>query len=175
MNRKQENIANHILSLSNNKIDFDMAKMEWELDEVILTISFGRCPCGMMIKERCYIKHKENGNKTYVGHFCARDFMGINANDIVFGLKTIQQNPLAQPNDALIEYAKEKGFLFDNHEYQRGEMGFIQRILENMIVQYLPNYIADPYRHDESESEHSGYSGELDELEDSGYSSDDIN
>jgi hypothetical protein len=86
------------------------------------------CPCGQEIKEHCYIENIKNGKTTYVGNVCINRFMEINTGSLFDGLKRIRNNPSANVNSALIEYAKTKGYL---HE---GEYKFL---LETMRMRKL--------------------------------------
>lgn len=76
-----------------------------------------KCPCGQEIKEHCYIENKKNGNKTYVGNVCINRFLEISTGTLFDGLKRIRNDISANPNQALIEYANDKGYLFDK-EYE---------------------------------------------------------
>lgn len=113
------NLKKHILSLSVERIDFDKAKKEWELDEVVITEGFDQCPCGKKdIKEHCYLKNKLNGKQTFVGNVCVRQFMEINVGQLFQSLKRIQKNDKAKPNKGLIDYAMKKGHLYGDNEYK---------------------------------------------------------
>ncbi|WP_336657619.1 hypothetical protein [Enterobacter hormaechei] len=65
------------------------------------------------IKEHCYIENKKNGNTTYVGNVCINRFLNISTGTLFEGLKRIKKNIHANPNLALIEYANDKGYLYD--------------------------------------------------------------
>lgn len=153
-----ENLKNHILPLSENKIDFQEAKKEWKLHRIVKTEKFGKCPCSKEIKEHCYIKNKHNGNITHVGNVCLRQFMDINTNILFSGLKRIQTNNKAKPNVSLIEYAKNMGYLYGDNEYKflysikgKRELSekqvqwllFInRRILKAIVVNSLPEDVS---------------------------------
>lgn len=94
----------HILerSIADN---FNDAKLEWVLDRIMLTTSFGRCPCGKQIKEHCYLRNQKNEKTTWVGNVCVRRFMNIDSRHLFTGLKKILENNSATPNTTLIEYA----------------------------------------------------------------------
>lgn len=114
-----ENLKNHILPLSEEKSSFEAAKKEWELDHVMITEEFGKCPCSHPIKEHCYMKNKINGNCTYVGNVCVRRFMDIDTGNLFSGLARIKKNgPKTKPNFAVIEYAHQKGYLHGHNEYE---------------------------------------------------------
>ncbi|MDE1467973.1 hypothetical protein [Aurantiacibacter sp. D1-12] len=107
----------HILPLSQAGI-FDVAKTEWNLVAVEISEEWDTCPCGQDIKEHCYIENKLTGSKTYVGNVCINRFIGIDTGTLFDGLKRISNDPEANPNIAVIEYAWERGFLFGEDEYR---------------------------------------------------------
>lgn len=148
------NLKAHILPLSEEKFDFNLAKLEWELDYVVFTIEFGQCPCSQRIKEHCHLRNKINGNTTHVGNICVERFMGIDAGQLFNGLRKIRNNPEAPPNRDLIEYALARGYLYGDNEYdflrnvvnkrrlsekQKQWLTFInRRIIEQIVVRELP-------------------------------------
>lgn len=107
-----QNLKNHILPLSEEKINFEVAKSEWMLDHVMITEEFGKCPCSHPIKEHCYMKNKINGKCTYVGNICVRRFMDIDTGNLFSGLARIQKKDTSKPNLAVIEYAQQRRNLF---------------------------------------------------------------
>jgi hypothetical protein len=48
-----------------------------------------------------------------VGNVCVNQFIGIDTGTLFDGLKRIRDNPKANPNAAVINYAEERGFLYD--------------------------------------------------------------
>jgi len=111
-----ERLKEHILSLSVSD-NFDLARTEWNLHSIEISDEMDKCPCGQEIKEHCYIENKKNGNKTYVGNVCINRFLEISTGTLFDGLKRIRNDISANPNQALIEYANDKGYLFDK-EYE---------------------------------------------------------
>lgn len=105
-------LKEHILELSNSD-NFEKAIGEWVLESVEISDEFDNCPCGQQIKEHCYIRNTLNGNHTYVGNKCIKKFLGKDTGTLFDGLKRIKNNTSANANEAVIEYANEKGFLFD--------------------------------------------------------------
>lgn len=153
MRRKNfEYLKKHILPLSDEKSDFDIAKTEWILDHIYKTV--GKCPCSQRIIEHCYIKNFKNGNMTFVGNICVQRFMAIDARKLFAGLRKIENNPKVKPNRDLIEYANQKGYLYGDHEYrflkniqnwkilserQEGWLWKInRRIINKIVVKNLP-------------------------------------
>lgn len=107
-----EKLKEHILPLSEAD-NFMQAKNEWKLSYIDLREELDQCPCGHTIKEICYIKNILNGKHTYVGNVCINKFLNIEANNIFTGLKRIKKDNSANPNEALIEYAWKRGYLFE--------------------------------------------------------------
>jgi len=107
-----ERLKAHILPLSKAK-DFESARTEWKLVAVEISDEFDNCPCGQEIKEHCYIENTRTGNKTYVGNVCINRFIGIDTGNLFDGLKRIAEAEIANANEDVIEYANERGFLFD--------------------------------------------------------------
>lgn len=151
-----EYLKNHILPLSENKSDFNLAKTEWTLDHIYRTTHSGQCPCTKKgIIEHCYIRNTINGNMTFVGNVCVRKFMEIDTGKLFSGLKKLQDNEKAKPNRDLIEYAMQKGYLHGLNEYQflkniemcrnltekqQRWLCFInRRIIQATVVRQLPN------------------------------------
>lgn len=118
MSHNVENLKRHILPLSQAS-SFDAAIREWDLVSVEITEETDRCPCGQEIKEHCYIRNRVTGSQTYVGNVCINRFMHMETNALFQGLKRIRDDPKANANVAVIEYARENGFLFEN------EYGFL--------------------------------------------------
>ncbi|POA17266.1 hypothetical protein C1886_22755 [Pseudomonas sp. FW300-N1A1] len=111
-----ERLRAHILDLSVAS-NFDQARLEWKLDAVEVSEEFDQCPCGKEIKEHCYILNFRNGNKTYVGNVCIDRFLGIDTGNLFDGLRRISLDPTANANADVVEYAWEKGYLFNEEEY----------------------------------------------------------
>lgn len=152
-----EKLKKHIFELSVEKKDFDKVKEEWNLDRVYISTELSKCPCGVQIKEHCYIKNKFNEKTTYVGNVCVKQFMKIDAGSLFAGLKKIERNNNAVPNLVLTNHANEKGYLYDAREYnflidmqkskrrsnaQKQWLYKInRRILKQITVQHVPNQI----------------------------------
>lgn len=112
MEHNFERLKAHILPLSKAK-DFETARTEWRLVAVEISNEFDNCPCGQEIKEHCYIENSRTGHKTYVGNVCINRFIGIDTGTLFDGLKRIAEDDKANANEDVIEYANERGFLFD--------------------------------------------------------------
>ncbi len=111
-NHNFERLKQHILALSKSAT-FEAARIEWKLESVEVSDEWDHCPCGQEIKEHCYLMNILTGKKTYVGNVCVNRFIGIDTGNLFDGLKRIKDNPQANANLAVIEYAEERGFLFD--------------------------------------------------------------
>lgn len=151
-----EKLRNHILKLS-SATNFDDAKEEWSLYQVHISHDFGRCPCGVAIKEHCFLKNVKNGKQTHVGNVCVKNFMGIDSESLFSGLRRLRSNTLSKPNTAVIEYARKAGYLYGKNEYDylmeikrkrklsEKQKHWVQkinrRILENIIVNRVPDQI----------------------------------
>jgi hypothetical protein len=112
MEHNFERLKAHILPLSKAGA-FDIAKTEWKLVSVEISDDFDNCPCGQEIKEHCYIENIYTGHATYVGNVCINRFIGIDTGTLFDGLKRIAEDETANANKDVIEYANERGFLFD--------------------------------------------------------------
>lgn len=112
MEHNFERLKAHILPLSKAR-DFETARTEWRLVAVEISDDFDNCPCGQEIKEHCYIENVLTKNNTYVGNVCINRFIGIDTGTLFDGLKRIAGDDTANANEDVIEYANERGFLFD--------------------------------------------------------------
>ncbi|MEJ5174583.1 hypothetical protein [Erwinia sp. MYb416] len=108
-----EKLKGHILSLSESD-DFEVAKREWVLNSIEISEKEAYCPCGQKIKEHCFITNKLNNNATCVGSICMHKFLEIPTRTLFLGLRKIKKNTSSNANLSLIEYAKEKGFIYNN-------------------------------------------------------------
>ena len=111
-----ERLKGHIIPLSTS-MDFNVARTEWDLIGVEISEEFDNCPCGKEIKEHCFIRNRTTGNQTYVGNVCINRFMGITTGSLFDGLKRIAKDLSANANDAVIEFAHARGYLFGSKEY----------------------------------------------------------
>lgn len=95
---------------------FDEAKKEWELDHIEYHRAWNKCICDHDIKELCFIRNILNNNKTIVGNVCIYTFMDMDVRSIFSSLKKIISEIASRPNDALIEYAYNKKWIYENEE-----------------------------------------------------------
>lgn len=151
MRRKNfQYLKEHILPLSVAS-EFNEAKLEWELDYIMVTQDFGTCPCSQPIKEHCYLRNNKNGNTTYVGNICLKRFMEIDATKVFAAIKRVLEDRSSRPNRDLIEYANRIGHLYGPKEYNflqnikhkrnlsEKQLGWLlrinRRIVEGIVVQ----------------------------------------
>ena len=111
-----ERLKAHILPLSVSQ-NFHSARAEWDLMFVEISDEPDHCPCGQQIFEHCYIRNRLTGRETYVGNVCINRFLGIDTGNLFDGLKRIREDPSANANESVIEYAQKNGFLFER-EYR---------------------------------------------------------
>lgn len=116
MASNRERLEEHIVARSEAD-DFNAARVEWSLVHIEYHEDWDNCPCGKDIKELCYIRNEKNGQQTYVGNVCIKNFMGISTGNLFDGLRRIIADPEANANEDLIRYAKRMGFLYDDTEY----------------------------------------------------------
>ena len=111
MSHNRQALAAHIVELSEAET-FDEAVDEWDFTAIEFVEEGDHCPCGQHIHEQCFITNRHNGNTTYVGNVCINRFMGMDTKTLVAGLHRIQRDECANPNEAVIEYANARGYLF---------------------------------------------------------------
>lgn len=116
MEHSFERLKQHILPLSQAQ-GFAEARLEWRLIAVEVSDEFDNCPCGKEIKEHCYIQNQFTGNSTYVGNVCINRFIGIDTGNLFEGLKRIAADSKANANEDLINFAHERGYIFEK-EYK---------------------------------------------------------
>lgn len=116
MASNRERLEEHILDLSEAD-DFNSARVEWSLVHIEFHHEWDQCPCGKDIKELCHIRNDKNGETTYVGNVCVKNFMGISTGNLFAGLRRIIDDPEANTNEDLIRYAKRMGYLYSDKEY----------------------------------------------------------
>ena len=85
-------------------------------------------PVGKRFKEHCYIQNTVTGHETYVGNVCINRFIGIDTGNLFAGLRRIATDETANANTDVIEYANERGFLYDK------EYDFLLRTRLNRVL-----------------------------------------
>nr|WP_075518800.1 hypothetical protein [Moritella viscosa]SHO01271.1 Putative uncharacterized protein [Moritella viscosa] len=122
-----ELLKEHIIKLSVSDV-YAHAINEWTPFRIEVNDYWDTCPCGQEIKEMCFIKNTKNGNETYVGNVCINRFMGINMQLAFDGYKRISKDKDKKPNSALIAFANDNGYIFEN------EYIFLQQIKNKRSV-----------------------------------------
>jgi hypothetical protein len=117
MDHDRKKLEAHILSLSRAR-GFSSACAEWDLAGIEVSEEFDNCPCGQQIKEHCFIRNRVTGHETFVGNVCVNNFMGMSTSTLFDGLKRVRDDHNARPNEALIEHAFAKGYLYGETEYE---------------------------------------------------------
>lgn len=112
MSGNDELLKAHIMSLSLAD-DYLNAKKEWTLVDIEYDENGDHCPCGHKIKEKCYIHNRFTNKDTYVGNICINKFLGIDTGKAFAGLKQIIENNYKIPNEDLIGWAYELGYIDD--------------------------------------------------------------
>lgn len=106
-------LRNHILGLSQSD-NWDNAKHEWKLVRVEIHNNLAcNCPCGQAINELCYLENEFTKAETYVGNVCVNRFLEIDTGNLFDGLKRILKDTANHPNDDVIDYAAENGYLHE--------------------------------------------------------------
>lgn len=115
MSSSNNKLIDHVISLSSATTKAE-AFLEWELDYIESSSFLEKCPCGVNIKDICYIKNIVNGNKTFVGNECIKIFTSLSDTKNIFeGLKRIKTSLDNAANRALVSYARKRGYI---NEYE---------------------------------------------------------
>lgn len=102
------------------------AKLEWILDHVYDDNEFQTCLCGHYpIKEICVLKNTLNRRNATVGNCCVKKFMeNIDSDSLFKGAKKIKKDAGKSINEALLNYAKERGWINDwEHKFYKNIIG----------------------------------------------------
>jgi hypothetical protein len=98
-------LIKEITNLSYQK-NWNDAKLEWNLTEIIESEDEETCLCGHYpIKELCVLVNKINQNNVTVGNCCVKKFIGINSNKIFEALKKLKKKIDKSLNPEAIQYA----------------------------------------------------------------------
>ncbi len=88
MTTNEQTLRREITLMSADRTDWEITKMEWELDKIHLGVE--RCLCGHNpIKEICTLKNKYNQKLAIVGNCCVKKFMGIDTGTMFDVLKRV--------------------------------------------------------------------------------------
>lgn len=134
------NLFKGIIELSVNK-QWELAKKEWYVKEIILE-SNGKCLCGKYpIRERVYIHNQNNLNKALVGNCCINKFFEDSKYNKVFN--ALKKNKL---NKILIEKSYEEQiiipteYIFLIDVYRKRSLSLKQQNWFNSLKRRIINY-----------------------------------
>ena len=133
MSSKFAKLKAHIISLSNSK-SFYSAKNEWVLKDFELNEEWDKCPCGNEIKELCHLENRLNGNTTYVGNVCVKQFLELDTGNVFSGLRKINQDIYANANRDLIVHAYECGYIYEREYHFLMETRLKRNLSEKQIA-----------------------------------------
>lgn len=115
-------LTKEIVALSDAKV-WDVAKLEWTLEEVYEAETPDRCLCGHFpIIEICVLRNKINRNTAIVGNSCVKKFIGLPSDKIFQAVKRVRKDIVKSLNKEAVQHAFvhgwinewERGFYFDN-------------------------------------------------------------
>ena len=108
-----DKLTENIISLSSSKI-WDVAKLEWKLDEVYEAEEHEACLCGHFpIKDICMLKNKLNNNSAVVGNCCVKRFIGLPSDKIFQAIKRVRKDNKKSLNIEAVDHAYKKGWIND--------------------------------------------------------------
>jgi len=100
-----------ILKRSEAKV-WDIAKLEWKLNEIYEAEEPETCLCGHFpIIEICILQNKQNAQFATVGNFCVKKFIGLPSNLIFQAVKRVRKDNQKSLNTEAIKHAYEKGWI----------------------------------------------------------------
>ncbi|NTW87618.1 MAG: hypothetical protein HGB26_00490 [Desulfobulbaceae bacterium] len=104
-------LTQEIILQSQAKI-WDIAKHEWELDEIYEADEPETCLCGHFpIIEICILKNKINFNMAIVGNCCVKKFIGLPSDLIFQAVKRVRKDNQKSLNSESLYYAYKKGWI----------------------------------------------------------------
>ena len=104
-------LTEEIISLSNSD-NWDLAKLEWKLDEIYEAEDPDTCLCGHFpIVEICVLVNKLNGHSTIVGNSCVKKFLGLSSDKIFQAIKRVRKDNTKALNSESIQYAFDRQWL----------------------------------------------------------------
>lgn len=105
------NLTQEIISLSQSKV-WDLAKLEWGLDQIFEAEEPEECLCGHYpIIEICILRNKLNGKFASVGNCCVKKFIGLPSDLIFQAVKRVRKDNEKSLNAEAINYAFNKGWI----------------------------------------------------------------
>ena len=93
-------------------MNWDAAKLEWQLAEVYEADEPETCLCGHFpIIEICVLSNSVNGNTATVGNCCVKKFIGLPSDKIFQAVKRVRKDNEKSLNAEAIQYAFEKNWI----------------------------------------------------------------
>lgn len=108
-----ERLKKHILSLSEEKRDWEVARKEWiQWRHTASEQGTMTCPCGYApIINLCFIKNTINHKETFVGCVCYHKFSGFDVLRVAACLKRIRKDLSKAANEELIKLSLDVGVI----------------------------------------------------------------
>jgi hypothetical protein len=104
-------LTEEILKRSQSDV-WDMAKLEWKLNEIYEAEEPETCLCGHVpIIEICVLQNKLNAQFATVGNCCVKKFIGLPSDLIFQAVKRVRKDDQKSLNAAAIQHAYEKGWI----------------------------------------------------------------
>ncbi len=104
-------LTEEILKRSQSKI-WDIAKIEWLLNEIYEAEEPETCLCGHFpIIEVCVLRNKLNANLATVGNCCVKKFIGLPSDLIFQAVKRVRKDSHKSLNAEAIQHAYKKGWI----------------------------------------------------------------
>jgi hypothetical protein len=104
-------LKEEILKRSQAK-EWDIAKLEWELNDIYEAEKPVTCLCGHFpIIQICTLQNKLNNQFATVGNCCVKKFIGLPSNLIFKAIKRVRKDNQKPLNTEAIQYAYEKSWI----------------------------------------------------------------
>lgn len=104
-------LSSEIINLSESA-NWDIAKLEWNLQEIYESEEPETCLCGHYpIIETCVLKNKINQNTAIVGNCCVKKFIGLPSDKIFQSVKRVRKDIQKSLNAEAIQHASNKGWI----------------------------------------------------------------
>lgn len=104
-------LTEEIIKRSQSKI-WDIAKLEWFLNEIYEAEEPETCLCGHFpIIEICILRNKLNYNFETVGNCCVKKFIGLPSDLIFQSVKRVRKNSQKSLNAEAIQHAYQKNWI----------------------------------------------------------------
>lgn len=104
-------LTEEILKRSESKV-WDIAKLEWKLDEIYEADEPETCLCGHFpINEICVLQNKLNTQFASVGNCCVKKFIGLPSDLIFQAVKRVRKDNQKSLNAEAIKHAYEKRWI----------------------------------------------------------------